>query len=64
MLKDTNRQLVTGAGIIGNLWLAVLHHHGVRGVTVSEPSTERRSITDRLGLGARVIDPASLAGME
>ena len=41
--------LVTGAGIIGNLWVTMFHHHGVRNVTVSEPALGRRKITEHLG---------------
>ena len=41
--------LVTGAGIIGNLWVTMFHHHGVRNVTVSEPALGRRNITQLLG---------------
>ena len=41
--------LVTGAGIIGNLWVTMFHHHGVRNVTVSEPALGRRNITAHLG---------------
>lgn len=41
--------LLTGAGIIGNLWTAVLHHRGHRKVTVVEPSGVRRELNKRLG---------------
>ena len=38
-----------GAGIVGNLWVAMFHFHGFRDVTVSEPAPARRDITNRLG---------------
>ena len=40
--------LVLGAGIIGNLWMSLLHHFGHRKVIVSEPSRDRRNIADGL----------------
>ena len=43
------RILVIGAGIIGNLWVAMLHHNGYRDVTVQEPSQGRRDILANLG---------------
>ena len=48
-VQPDSRVLITGAGIIGNLWAAILHHHGARNVTVSEPAEGRRTITDGLG---------------
>ena len=48
-VQPDSRILITGAGIIGNLWAAILHHHGARNVTVSEPAEGRRTITDSLG---------------
>ena len=47
--KTSSKVLVTGAGIIGNLWVTMFHHHGVRNVTVSEPALGRRKITEHLG---------------
>lgn len=47
--------LVTGAGIIGNLWVTILHYHGVRNVTVSEPAPGRRNITEKLGKDRPVV---------
>lgn len=44
-----SRILVLGAGIIGNLWISVLHHHGHRKVTVSEPNVARLNFVKRLG---------------
>lgn len=41
--------LVTGAGIIGNLWSAVLHHVGHRNVIVAEPLPGRRTLNENLG---------------
>lgn len=41
--------LVTGAGIIGNLWSAVLHHVGHRNVIVVEPLAGRRTLNENLG---------------
>lgn len=41
--------LVTGAGIIGNLWSAVLHHVGHRNVIVAEPLAGRRTLNENLG---------------
>ncbi len=41
--------MVIGAGIIGNLWVCMLHHNGYREVTVSEPSQGRRDILANLG---------------
>ena len=38
-----------GAGIIGNLWVSMLHHNGYRDVTVSEPAQGRRDILANLG---------------
>lgn len=40
--------LITGAGIIGNLWAAALHHHGHRNVTISEPNKNRLKLLENL----------------
>ena len=48
-LQPDSRVLVTGGGIIGNLWVSILHYHGVKNVTVSEPAVGRRNITQSLG---------------
>ena len=48
-MQPDSRILITGAGIIGNLWAAILHHHGARNVTISEPAEGRRTITEGLG---------------
>ena len=47
--KESSKILILGAGIIGNLWMSLLHHNGLRDVTVSEPSDNRRQIAARLG---------------
>jgi 2-desacetyl-2-hydroxyethyl bacteriochlorophyllide A dehydrogenase len=52
------RVLVTGAGPVGLLMVAVLAAHGVTDVTVSEPAPARR--TRAAALGARVVEPADL----
>lgn len=44
-----SRILVIGAGIIGNLWVSVLHLHGHRKVTVSEPNETRLNYVKKLG---------------
>ncbi|XP_063241841.1 D-altritol 5-dehydrogenase-like isoform X1 [Bacillus rossius redtenbacheri] len=55
-----SRVLVLGAGVIGNLWAALLHHHGHRQVTVSEPLEGRRRALHKLGTGYEVVSPAEL----
>merc|ERR1711973_67233 len=62
-LQPDSKILVTGAGIIGNLWVSILHHHGARNVTVSEPAEGRRKITLGLGTGYDITDPSHLASM-
>ena len=52
------RVLVTGAGPVGLLMVAVLAAHGVTDVTVSEPAPARRARAARLG--ARVVEPDDL----
>ena len=47
--------LIVGAGIIGNLWAAVLHLQGHRRVIVSEPNENRRKIVKQLGKFKRVV---------
>lgn len=50
--------LVLGAGIIGLLWLSLLHHRGHRRLTISEPKEGRRIIAEGLSLcGVRVVSP-------
>ncbi|KAF6200113.1 hypothetical protein GE061_006414 [Apolygus lucorum] len=55
--------LLTGAGIIGNLWTAVLHHLGHRRVTIVEPSDIRRELNKRLDTGYKVVSPDELTQM-
>lgn len=45
--------LILGAGIIGNLWVCVLHLQGHRNVTVSEPNKTRLDMLK--GLGKKVV---------
>lgn len=40
--------LVTGAGIIGNLWVCLFHLHGHKNVTVSEPNESRLKMLKEL----------------
>lgn len=54
----TRRALVTGAGPIGLLTVAVLRAKGISDVVVSEPSAIRRARTTQLGGVA--VDPAEL----
>jgi (R,R)-butanediol dehydrogenase/meso-butanediol dehydrogenase/diacetyl reductase len=57
--KAADRVLVTGAGPIGLLTVAVLNAEGVSDVTVSEPSPKRRALALKVG-AARVIAPEEL----
>lgn len=41
--------LISGAGIIGNLWASILHHSGHRKVIIAEPVLARRELTQKLG---------------
>ncbi|XP_073990970.1 D-altritol 5-dehydrogenase-like isoform X2 [Rhodnius prolixus] len=52
--------LVIGAGIIGNLWCAVLHHMGHRNVTVVEPLKNRRELNQKLDTGYTCYTPEEL----
>jgi len=63
-IQPDHRVLVTGAGIIGNLWVVLLHHHGFRNVTVSEPAEGRRKITEGLDTGFHVLTPTEVAAAE
>ena len=36
-IESHSKVLILGAGIIGNLWMCLLHHFGLRNVIVSEP---------------------------
>ncbi|XP_066144383.1 uncharacterized protein [Euwallacea fornicatus] len=55
-----SRILVIGAGIIGNLWISVLHLHGHRKVTVSEPNVARLNFVKRLDTGYDLVTPDQL----
>jgi len=63
-LQKDSRILVIGAGIIGNLWVAMLHHNGYRDVTVQEPSQGRRDILANLETGCKVLTPAQVEAEE
>jgi 2-desacetyl-2-hydroxyethyl bacteriochlorophyllide A dehydrogenase len=58
-----DRVLITGAGPVGMLILAVLHAQGILDVTVSEPSPSRRVRALEVG-AARVIVPEDLPSPE
>ncbi|XP_034234502.1 D-altritol 5-dehydrogenase-like [Thrips palmi] len=55
-----SRVLVTGAGVIGALWVSALHHMGHRNIIVSEPNETRRGIIKKLDLGVQVVHPDEL----
>eukprot|EP00088_Acartia_fossae_P070882 TRINITY_DN9593_c0_g1_i3.p1 TRINITY_DN9593_c0_g1~~TRINITY_DN9593_c0_g1_i3.p1 ORF type:complete len:370 (-),score=74.78 TRINITY_DN9593_c0_g1_i3:83-1159(-) len=63
-LQADSRILVIGAGIIGNLWVSMLHHNGYRDVTVSEPAQGRRDILANLETGYKVLTPAEVEAEE
>lgn len=50
-----SRILITGAGIIGNLFAATLHHQGHRKVTISEPNKNRLKLTENLSATLQMI---------
>ncbi|PSN45209.1 hypothetical protein C0J52_07142 [Blattella germanica] len=52
--------LIVGAGVIGNLWAAVLHLQGHRKVIVSEPQEGRRKLLEKLGTGYDIVTPDEL----
>jgi (R,R)-butanediol dehydrogenase/meso-butanediol dehydrogenase/diacetyl reductase len=54
-----DRVLVTGAGPIGLLTVAVLRSLGVTDITVSEPGERRRALAGRIG-AALVVEPDGL----
>ena len=60
MVRDDDKILVMGAGIIGLLWSCLFHHHGYRDVTICEVLEGRRKIAEGLGLGYRVCDPTEI----
>ena len=47
--QPDSKIVIMGAGIIGNLWMCLLHHYGFRDVIVSEPSPIRRKLAAQLG---------------
>jgi len=57
--KDA-RIAILGAGIIGNLWAAVLSQFGYQHVTITEPNPTRRKITQAIGTGYEVTDPSEI----
>ena len=52
--------LILGAGIIGNLWVSILHLQGHRRVTVSEPNSSRLELLKNLDTGFYRITPDQL----
>ncbi|CAH1168720.1 unnamed protein product [Phyllotreta striolata] len=52
--------LITGAGIIGNLWVCNLHLQGHRDVTVSEPNLKRLEMLGKLNTGFKLLTPDEL----
>jgi len=59
-IKVGKNILITGAGIIGNLWACALHLHGHRRVTISEPNQSRLNNLKKLNLGFDLITPDQL----
>jgi (R,R)-butanediol dehydrogenase/meso-butanediol dehydrogenase/diacetyl reductase len=51
--------LVSGAGPIGLLTIAVLHERGFTDVTVSEPAARRQELAAKVG-ASRVVEPSTL----
>ncbi|KAK9504873.1 hypothetical protein O3M35_009047 [Rhynocoris fuscipes] len=49
--------LIIGAGIIGNLWSAVLHHMGHRDVTIVEPQKIRIDMNKKIETGYKCYTP-------
>jgi len=58
-VQPDDRVLVTGAGPVGLLVVAVLRAQGISDITVSEPSAVRRQQALKVG-AARVVSPDSL----
>ncbi|KAF5304222.1 hypothetical protein FQR65_LT08029 [Abscondita terminalis] len=52
--------LILGAGIIGNLWVSILHLQGHRRVTVSEPNVNRLELLKKLDTGFARVTPDEL----
>lgn len=60
--KENSKILVLGAGIIGNLWMCLLHHKGFRNVIVSELSPIRQKLAIQLETGFDIVGPQELKG--
>ena len=63
MPKENSKILLLGTGIIGNLWMSLLHHHGYRNVIVSELSEIRRQISRQLQTGFQIVSPDELRNL-
>ena len=65
VVAPDKRVLIQGAGIIGLLWLSILHHKGLRHLTISDIAEGRRKVATELSLSPpiNVVDAASLIGM-
>ena len=59
-VSPDSRVLVTGAGPIGTLTIALLRSLGVADITMSEPGPRRRELAARVGASV-VVGPAELA---
>ena len=59
--KENSKILILGAGIIGNLWMSLLHHKGFRDVIVSELSPIRQQLAKKLDTGFKIVGPEELA---
>lgn len=59
-LATSSHVLVCGSGIIGLLWVCLLHFHGYRNVTISEVPEQRRSLASGLDTGYQVVYPEVL----
>ena len=64
-IDKNGRVLIQGAGIIGLLWLCILHHEGCRDLTISDVAEGRRKLAADLKLApsVRVVDAADLEGI-
>jgi len=58
--QPDSKIVIMGAGIIGNLWICLLHHYGFRDVIVSEPSPIRRKLAAQLETGFQILGPDEL----
>lgn len=59
-LPTNSKILVYGSGIMGTLWLCILHFHGYRKVVLSETSEHRRNLATGLNLGFKVMHPDTI----